>query len=139
MSVSSLVYASSSRLGPEPFRRAGLQAILDASRRRNASVGVGGVLMHGDGGFVQLLEGPKEAVEACYSDILRDPRHADVELLARSDAAGRRFAGWHMAYVGFDEEPRLTGAVDLRRLRRGRPGASEAIETLLRIARAKLD
>ena len=46
--------------------------ILESSRRNNPALGITGVLIHGGGLFMQLLEGPEEGVLRLYVKILDD-------------------------------------------------------------------
>lgn len=73
--------------------------ILAASRRNNAAAGVTGLLLHIDGGFLQILEGPETAVDATLLRITSDNRHRHVITLWRETIAERGFAEWSM---GFD-------------------------------------
>ena len=83
--------------------RAMIEAILAASRRNNARVGVTGALMFSAGGFAQVLEGPRAAVEHVFERIQQDPRHDDVAVLSFGPVGGRAFDQWSMAYVGMVE------------------------------------
>lgn len=92
--------------------------ILAASRRNNANAGVTGMLLHIDGGFLQILEGPDAAVEETYARIAADGRHNHVVMLWSEAAPERAFDDWSM---GFDRlvpgDPRWNGAfaIDARR------------------------
>lgn len=76
-----------------------LNTILDTSRANNRRYGVTGLLLHLDGGFLQVLEGPKDAVTTLFRRIGRDPRHIGVRMLVERHVPARLFAGWSM---GFD-------------------------------------
>lgn len=76
--------------------------LLEISRRNNAAAQVSGVLLFNSGAFLQVLEGPMEAVEATFERIQRDRRHADVIVLEAKPVEERRFADWAMAFVGSD-------------------------------------
>jgi hypothetical protein len=96
-----LVYYSRNRLPADPQRRvAEIDAILAASRRNNARVGVTGALMFNAGCFGQVLEGPQGAVEAVFERIQQDERHGDVSLLALQPVEARAFEQWSMGFVG---------------------------------------
>lgn len=96
-----LVYASKNLLqGPEPEAMAAVRQILDASRRNNAALDVTGALMFNAGAFAQVLEGPRQGVEATFERIQRDLRHDDVTVLQCGPAESRGFANWSMAFVG---------------------------------------
>lgn len=92
--------------------------ILAASRRNNATAGVTGMLLHLDGGFLQILEGPEAAVDGTYRRISGDGRHKHIVTLWSEPAEQRAFRDWSM---GFDrvraDDPRWTGAfaIDPRR------------------------
>jgi hypothetical protein len=99
-----LVYHSHNRLpgGPDEVAAA-IRGILRASQANNRRVGVTGALMFSEGSFGQVLEGPREAVEATFERIQMDERHGTVTLLAFDPVAGRGFPNWSMAYVGAGE------------------------------------
>lgn len=75
-----------------------LLALLRWSRQWNEQHGITGVLLHGDGQFVQVVEGSKAEIDYLYSHILRDLRHHDLTELAYGPIARRRFAQWTMGF-----------------------------------------
>jgi hypothetical protein len=75
---------------------AALNEILRQSREHNPRHGITGILCHNDKVYMQVLEGGREAINALYARILRDPRHADVVLLHYEEINERRYAGWTM-------------------------------------------
>jgi hypothetical protein len=77
--------------------------IAAASRRNNKKLGVTGALCHSPRGFVQILEGPADAVNELFCRIVRDPRHSKITLLEYAAVPCREFEGWSMAYVRTDE------------------------------------
>jgi hypothetical protein len=91
-----LIYAS--RVG-ETFGDADLATVLRQSRQHNPANGITGLLCHADGVFIQVLEGGRDAVNTLYNRVVADPRHRDVTLLAYTEVAERRFAGWTMGQV----------------------------------------
>lgn len=96
-----LVYYSRNRIdGPPEVLAGAIEAVLTASQRNNAKVGVTGALMFNAGCFAQVLEGPQDAVEDVFERIQRDERHGDVSLLAFESIEARAFAGWSMGFVG---------------------------------------
>lgn len=96
-----LVYHSHNRIvGPTAALEAGINSILDASRRNNALVNVTGALMFNAGCFGQVLEGARDAVEHVFEQIQQDPRHGDVHLLSFGPVPARAFDRWSMAFVG---------------------------------------
>ncbi|WP_260235821.1 BLUF domain-containing protein [Curtobacterium sp. ZW137] len=81
-----------------PFNSSDLDEVLRTARHRNAEAGLSGLLIFKDGRFMQLLEGPREAVLERYARIVDDPRHTDVGLLVEENIHTRRFADWSMAF-----------------------------------------
>lgn len=49
--------------------------------------------------FVQVLEGPRDEIEALYQRIARDPRHKHAFVLHEGPAASRMFPDWRMGFV----------------------------------------
>ena len=91
-----LLYASRAVEKPSPEA---VEAILAASRRRNPTLGVTGLLIHGGDIFMQVLEGGREVISQLYCQIGRDTRHRDVVLLKYEEITERRFSGWTMGHV----------------------------------------
>lgn len=91
-----LVYASAARgqYGEEDLAR-----LLETASRRNAELGLTGMLLHLEGSFFQVLEGEAEAVDAMFARIASDPRHGNVTVIVREPISRRAFAGWTMAYA----------------------------------------
>ncbi len=96
-----------------------LEAILESARRHNSADDITGLLLFHDGNFLQVLEGPRENVLACYARIEQDPRHRGCILLEAEDIETRKFAGWDMTYVPFaDLDPdHQRGFIDLQTLK----------------------
>jgi hypothetical protein len=76
-----------------------IEDILASSQRKNAGVGVTGLLCHHEGSFLQFLEGPGPAVDATFERISVDRRHRSVLPLYREPRSERLFAHWTMAVV----------------------------------------
>jgi hypothetical protein len=91
-----LMYASTAAWTMD---RGDLNDILDVSRANNRRLGVTGLLLHLDHGFLQVLEGPKDAVLAVFDQIDRDHRHIGVRILIQQEVPERLFGEWSM---GFD-------------------------------------
>ena len=91
----SLVYTSAAST---PFSDNDLATLLMNSRANNKRLGLSGYLMHKQGRFVQVLEGPEETVQKRYALIAADPRHTDLNVLLRETLPERRFGSWTMGY-----------------------------------------
>lgn len=75
-----------------------LAPILESAVRRNTEDGITGMLLYSGGNFLQVLEGPKNAVQATYARICKDPRHRNTTLLLEQDIPERQFGSWSMGY-----------------------------------------
>jgi hypothetical protein len=96
-----LVYHSSSRLaGADADVDGALRDILAAALRNNPRTGVTGALMFTSCCFVQVLEGPRAAIERLFQTIKGDERHDGAALLSVGPVAERAFPHWSMAFVG---------------------------------------
>ncbi len=101
MSLYRIIYVSRSLLrGDEDQVASELRRILAVSRRNNASEGLTGALLLGQGSFAQVLEGPMDAVERAFERIQDDPRHADLVVVEIGPVAARAFPDWSMAFAG---------------------------------------
>lgn len=100
-SVYQLLYHSQATAKPT---EAELQLLLERARRHNAEHYVTGVLLYSDGRYVQLLEGPEEAVQAIFTLIKRDPRHTQVVTLGEGRGP-RRLPAWSMGFNYVDLPP----------------------------------
>ena len=95
MSILQLVYKS---LAADGVDDAEVLGILRVSQTRNQRERISGLLVFQAPVFVQLLEGPPEAVEALYARIAADPRHHTVELIERRAAERAAMPTWAMGY-----------------------------------------
>jgi hypothetical protein len=85
-----------------PFGEAGeaeLRRMMETAQRRNAEAGITGVLRFDGAYFLQVLEGPRAAVEETMARIRRDPRHTDIRLLSAGPLERRDFAEWSMVLL----------------------------------------
>jgi hypothetical protein len=80
-----------------------IENILRTAQRNNPKVGITGVLIHGGGYFMQLLEGPEQAVLHLYVKILDDRRHGNCQIIQVSPmTSDRLFAQWAMGSIKSD-------------------------------------
>ena len=86
-----------------PFSESGLISLLEQSRRRNAASGITGLLLYGAGQFIQVLEGPDEAVADVFASITRDFRHRELMVLLEEAIEYRAFADWSMGFRRFSK------------------------------------
>jgi hypothetical protein len=97
----SLVYVSRAAV---PVTRQVVIDLIETSRPANAAAGITGLLLYRDGGFLQMLEGDRDAVESLYASIERDERHCDVTLVRTREEQRRQFPDWSMAYGTVDDD-----------------------------------
>jgi hypothetical protein len=111
-----LVYASSA---VELFSDQDLTELLAVSRRNNEKVGVTGLLLYSQGNFMQVLEGPEEAVRTTHTRIAKDPRHTGLITLVQGERDEREFDDWSMGFKRLDNHntPALPGHSDFMNTR----------------------
>ncbi|MCB8836754.1 BLUF domain-containing protein [Aurantimonas sp. VKM B-3413] len=91
MSVYRLAYVSR----PAPLLTAvDIADIMKVAERRNAELGITGLLVHDFGRFVQLLEGPLESIETLMRAIILDRRHSDIRIFLQQTAERRSLDRW---------------------------------------------
>lgn len=100
-----LVYRSvaSSQLG-----QLHLFHLLTQTQASNLRAGITGHLLYEHGVFIQCIEGRRQAIDAIWQRILRDPRHTRIELLRRETCERRHFGDWSMSFEvspGFASHP----------------------------------
>ena len=78
--------------------------ILEHAHENNKARGITGLLLHEQGHFLQLLEGPKPEVEQLYHRIAADPRHSAVSLIFTREVTRRDFEDWSMAHGQLEPE-----------------------------------
>lgn len=81
------------------FTKETLDEILLISRKNNSTAGITGVLVHGGGMFIQVLEGPEQQVLRTYMKILDDKRHTDSRIIHISPVKERLFDNWTMGVI----------------------------------------
>lgn len=93
-----------------------LDDLLTASRRNNALMGITGLLLFIDGGFLQIMEGEERAIRELYARITNDPRHHNLRLMLDREVPVRAFPDWSM---GFErpcmEDPETAGMFGVAR------------------------
>ena len=75
-----------------------LDNILTASRRNNSMLGITGLLLFIDGGFLQIIEGEERAVRELYARVANDTRHANPQLMLDREVPVRAFPEWSMGF-----------------------------------------
>lgn len=101
-----ILYISTARV---PLSDREVETILAASRRNNRRADITGLLVVGGRRFLQVLEGPEDAVKVTFARISQDDRHYAVVELSNKPIAARSFARWAMGFQrGGDVAENLT-------------------------------
>lgn len=90
-----LIYVSSAF---QKMSETELLEILEISRINNARKDITGMLLYHDGNFLQILEGPKNALQQLRTTIEADPRHKDFLVLFEREVKERAFPDWSMGF-----------------------------------------
>lgn len=105
----SLVYVSAATQSYSPQE---LDALLEKSRHNNTRDGISGMLIYRDGDFLQVLEGPEEAVRTAFARIAKDARHQRIMMLDESRIEQRAFGEWSMGFRRLNAADCPEGFVD---------------------------
>lgn len=95
MVLERLVYESTATGTTSSFGN--LAVILAESQRNNDRDGLTGVLAAHRDRYIQVIEGPSQALDALLRRLEDDPRHRDVVLIDREPISERLFSRWSMA------------------------------------------
>jgi hypothetical protein len=81
---------------------ADLGQIQQASNRNNVAAGITGALLYDRGRFVQVVEGPHDAIGMLLGRLQSDPRIRDWHTLIDSDTGHRSCDGWALRVLRTD-------------------------------------
>jgi hypothetical protein len=80
------------------MRESELLEIVETARVANSKLKVTGILLYGEGPFIQVLEGEAQVVERLLRKVKRDVRHRRFLILLDRVIHERDFEGWPMAF-----------------------------------------
>lgn len=86
------------------FKESDIKDILETSIRKNALLGVTGLLIYANGCFFQIIEGPDKQLDDLYKDIKSDNRHQGIITLMDEKINNRSFPDWSMSVLRLDPE-----------------------------------
>lgn len=72
--------------------------ILEVSRIKNEQNNLTGMLLYGEGVFIQVLEGEEETLENTFRSIERDDRHYSIIKMTEGYITERNFPDWRMGF-----------------------------------------
>jgi hypothetical protein len=101
MQLKTLTYTSRASLD---LSDADLADILAAAHRRNAMDAITGLLIFNGVRFLQIVEGPEQAIDALVLRLRADWRHTAFEVQDERQVAERSFADWSMELVQVDSD-----------------------------------
>mgnify|MGYP002784200897 CR=1 FL=1 len=87
-----------------------LQRLVEAAGRNNWRDEITGALLFHHGRFIEVLEGARADVSACFLRIAKDARHRDCVLLGLQDIPERAFGAWSMKLLPWS--PSIAGDVE---------------------------
>lgn len=87
-----------------PFSPEALLELLTQCHANNPLRGLTGLLVYGNGTFLQSLEGEVAAVDTLMEKIARDPRHRNLRMLRRESITERLHADWSMGFERLTDE-----------------------------------
>lgn len=90
-----IVYVS---FATHPFEEKELLHLLAKCRSNNTEQQITGQMIYSEGTFVQVLEGPRDKVDATFARIKKDTRHHNVKLIERITIDARQFGEWSMGF-----------------------------------------
>lgn len=99
MRTMSLVYTSRAT---QPVDMETLRALTEHAARKNAQLGITGLLLYGAGNFMQVLEGNPTSVNMLYDKIRKDNRHTACQRLCTHERGRRLFPDWNMGQLNLD-------------------------------------
>jgi Sensors of blue-light using FAD len=102
--VFALVYVSTATIR---WSDTDLDQLLQQSRRDNLIADITGLLLFKDGNFMQILEGPKDAVTTLLAKIRRDTRHECLMVIFEEETSHREFKDWSMGFKKVGSGPAL--------------------------------
>jgi hypothetical protein len=87
-----------------PLSADALLGLLSQCHHNNTARGLTGMLLFGNGTFLQSLEGERAVVEALMQKIAADPRHTGMKVLRQDPIESRQYADWSMGFERVTEK-----------------------------------
>ncbi|MEO1207516.1 MAG: BLUF domain-containing protein [Pseudomonadota bacterium] len=82
-----------------------VRQIISTSHKNNGRDSITGFLHFNGFYFLQVLEGGRAQLSACYHRIAADPRHTNIVLISAADVSERLFPSWSMGlHEGMDDK-----------------------------------
>ncbi|WP_412560429.1 BLUF domain-containing protein [Winogradskyella sp. MIT101101] len=94
----SVIYQSKSQ---SHFAPMDIELMLMKAKRKNKRLKITGCIVYGDNKFIQLIQGPKDAIIDLYKEIKADKRHFKVTTLLEQSTEQKIWSDWSMAMLDF--------------------------------------
>lgn len=78
--------------------------LLQSVRVKNTENNITGMLLYGDGTFMQVLEGEKEDIRNTYNAIQADTRHRNIIVMITGLLNERVFSKWSMSFASVNAD-----------------------------------
>lgn len=79
-----------------PMSELDLHRLARTSQLRNIAEGVTGLMVYDRGWIFQQLEGPSDGLARIWASILKDRRHASIDILSNGSTDQRHFQAWDL-------------------------------------------
>ena len=73
-----------------------IEGLVETAAARNRPLQISGALLYNGLNFLQVLEGPHQALTPLYLQIRKDPRHSGVVKLVHERISARSYPDWGM-------------------------------------------
>lgn len=100
MSYAQLIYISKA---VDMVSQQQLDQLASDAHLNNGMCDLSGVLLYGQGHFLQVLEGPLHAVNSLFARIQQDSRHCEINLLSFVPIRKRHFVDWEMEVLSLEK------------------------------------
>ena len=86
------------------FSSIDLLYLLEQCQTNNRKLGLTGLLIFGNGTFLQVIEGDDHIVDALMEKISKDRRHTNFQILATFPIEERHYSDWSMGFEKLTEQ-----------------------------------
>lgn len=112
--MSSLIHTIYASRAVTDFSKDDIVNLLSKARKKNASLGITGMLLYDNGSFFQILEGEEAVLDQLFNEITADQRHHQIAKIISEAIPKRQFSDWSMGYaaISSDELKTIKGMND---------------------------
>lgn len=87
--------------------------MLKKARENNFEIGVSGILLYGNGYFIQLVEGNETVIGHLYKKIEADKRHTNTKIISDIKKDELHFTKWSMGFIDLSSNEKNEGALKI--------------------------